>query len=53
MKTETKDEVNVPTVSKSTDNILKVNYHNLKKSSLVLRAINHKLRQPIRSLIEN
>ena len=53
MKTETKDELNVPTVSKSTDNILKVNYHNLKKSALVLRALNHKLRQQILSLIEN
>lgn len=31
---------------------LKVNYHNLKKAALVLRALNHKLRQQILALIE-
>ena len=31
---------------------LNVNYHNLKKAALVLRALNHKLRQQILSLIE-
>lgn len=35
----------------STDS-LKINYHNLKKAALVLRALNHKLRQQILSLIE-
>ena len=29
-----------------------INYHNIKKASLVLRALNHKLRQQILSLIE-
>ena len=35
-----------------TPNVLKINYHNLKKAALVLRALNHKLRQQILSLIE-
>ena len=35
-----------------TPDTLKVNYHNLKKAALVLRALNHKLRQQILSLIE-
>lgn len=33
-------------------NSLKVNYHNLKKAAMVLRALNHKLRQQILALIE-
>ena len=32
---------------------LKINYHNLKKAALVLRALNHKLRQQILNLIES
>ena len=36
----------------STDNVLKINYHNLKKAALVLRALNHKLRQQILTLVE-
>lgn len=31
---------------------ININYHNVKKASLVLRALNHKLRQQILSLIE-
>src|SRR3954465_12545482 len=31
---------------------ININYHNIKKASLVLRALNHKLRQQILSLIE-
>ena len=31
---------------------ININYHNLKKASLVLRALNHKLRQQILALIE-
>ena len=34
------------------DNVLKINYHNLKKAALVLRALNHKLRQQILTLVE-
>ncbi len=36
----------------SNDNVLKINYHNLKKAALVLRALNHKLRQQILTLVE-
>ncbi|MBX2938958.1 MAG: winged helix-turn-helix transcriptional regulator [Ferruginibacter sp.] len=31
---------------------ININYHNVKKASLVLRALNHKLRQQILTLIE-
>ncbi|HNP54274.1 MAG TPA: metalloregulator ArsR/SmtB family transcription factor [Ferruginibacter sp.] len=31
---------------------LKINFHNLKKAALVLRSLNHKLRQQILALIE-
>ena len=37
--------------TETSDN-LKINYHNLKKAALVLRALNHKLRQQILNLIE-
>ena len=33
-------------------NSLKINYHNLKKAALVLRSLNHKLRQQILGLID-
>lgn len=42
----------VETQAKAQDNVLKINYHNLKKGAMVLRALNHKLRQQILSLIE-
>ena len=32
---------------------ININYHNIKKAALVLRALNHKLRQQIVTLIEN
>ena len=35
-----------------TPETLKINFHNLKKAALVLRALNHKLRQQILALIE-
>ena len=35
-----------------TPDTLKINFHNLKKAALVLRALNHKLRQQILALIE-
>jgi DNA-binding transcriptional ArsR family regulator len=38
--------------SNETTDTLKINYHNLKKAALVLRALNHKLRQQILTLIE-
>jgi len=35
-----------------TPETVNVNYHNIKKAALVLRALNHKLRQQILALIE-
>ncbi|MCX6324702.1 MAG: metalloregulator ArsR/SmtB family transcription factor [Sphingobacteriales bacterium] len=39
-------------VSEGAPESLKINYHNLKKAALVLRSLNHKLRQQILALIE-
>ncbi|MEO5966821.1 MAG: metalloregulator ArsR/SmtB family transcription factor [Ferruginibacter sp.] len=39
-------------VSTTSAEAVNINYHNVKKASLVLRALNHKLRQQILSLIE-
>ena len=38
--------------SNGTPETLKINFHNLKKAALVLRSLNHKLRQQILALIE-
>lgn len=38
--------------SNSTPETLNLNFHNLKKAALVLRSLNHKLRQQILALIE-
>jgi DNA-binding transcriptional ArsR family regulator len=38
--------------SNVTPDTLKINFHNLKKAALVLRSLNHKLRQQILALIE-
>lgn len=38
-------------ISEASDS-LRINFHNLKKAAMVLRALNHKLRQQILSLIE-
>jgi DNA-binding transcriptional ArsR family regulator len=48
----TQEKVQIKSALESPENVLKVNYHNLKKAALVLRALNHKLRQQILSLIE-
>jgi ArsR family transcriptional regulator, virulence genes transcriptional regulator len=40
------------TMTKPPENGVKINYHNLKKGALVLRALNHKLRQQIIALVE-
>jgi DNA-binding transcriptional ArsR family regulator len=45
-------ELQVKSAPESKASVLKINYHNLKKGALVLRALNHKLRQQILSLIE-
>lgn len=34
-----------------TDNILNIDYHSIKKASLILRSLNHKLRQEILKII--
>jgi DNA-binding transcriptional ArsR family regulator len=39
-------------MQKVQENGTKINYHNLKKGALVLRALNHKLRQQIIALVE-
>ena len=49
--TQSKEQSNATETQDRTDAI-NINYHNLKKASLVLRALNHKLRQQILSLIE-
>ena len=49
---ETNADVQAMPVLESNENVLKINYHNLKKGALVLRALNHKLRQQILALIE-
>jgi DNA-binding transcriptional ArsR family regulator len=48
----TQEKAPLKAVSESPENVLTVNYHNLKKAALVLRALNHKLRQQILTLIE-
>lgn len=48
----TQTEVQVKSALDNSDNVLKINYHNLKKAALVLRALNHKLRQQILTLVE-
>jgi len=48
----TQTDVSRNAALESTENVLKINYHNLKKAALVLRALNHKLRQQILTLIE-
>lgn len=48
----TQEKVQLKPVPNTQEGVLKVNYHNLKKAALVLRALNHKLRQQMLSLIE-
>lgn len=45
-------EQSAATESPDRKDTININYHNLKKASLVLRALNHKLRQQILTLIE-
>jgi DNA-binding transcriptional ArsR family regulator len=45
--------VQVVPAEQSKESVLKINYHNLKKGALVLRALNHKLRQQMLTLIES
>ena len=43
--------IDTQTVSKETDNIFEIDFHNIKKASLILRSLNHKLRQQILRII--
>lgn len=52
MMVATQSNEQVAVSANGTPETLKVNYHNLKKAALVLRALNHKLRQQILALIE-
>ena len=52
MSVATLSNEQVSTPVAETPDTLKINYHNLKKAALVLRALNHKLRQQILTLIE-
>lgn len=46
------NELKAEDAGNQTPSSININYHNVKKASLVLRALNHKLRQQILSLIE-
>ena len=37
--------------NKEAENVLQIDYHNIKKASLILRSLNHKLRQQILRII--
>ncbi len=50
VENQAQDQAAMPVAE--TPETLKINFHNLKKAALVLRALNHKLRQQILSLIE-
>jgi DNA-binding transcriptional ArsR family regulator len=52
MMVATQSSEQTPVSTVGTPEVLKINYHNLKKAALVLRALNHKLRQQILTLIE-
>ena len=52
MIVETQLNEQAATPALATPETIKINYHHLKKAALVLRALNHKLRQQILSLIE-
>jgi DNA-binding transcriptional ArsR family regulator len=48
----TQSNEQVTSSANGTTDTLKINFHNLKKAALVLRSLNHKLRQQILALIE-
>ncbi|MEO6489619.1 MAG: metalloregulator ArsR/SmtB family transcription factor [Ferruginibacter sp.] len=48
----TQENEQIAVSANGTTETLKINFHNLKKAALVLRALNHKLRQQILGLIE-
>jgi DNA-binding transcriptional ArsR family regulator len=52
MMVATQPSEQITTSANGTPETLKINFHNLKKAALVLRSLNHKLRQQILTLIE-
>ena len=52
MMVTNQENIQAPASTNETPDTLKINFHNLKKAAMVLRALNHKLRQQILSLIE-
>ena len=46
-------EQSLPTEKLISESLMNVNFHSVKKASLVLRALNHKLRQQLLKLIED
>lgn len=52
MIVETQSAEQILPSANGTQDALKINFHNLKKAALVLRSLNHKLRQQILALIE-
>jgi DNA-binding transcriptional ArsR family regulator len=52
MMVATHSEAATPSTKSSSESSINVDYHALKKAALVLRALNHKLRQQLLKLIE-
>lgn len=50
--TQSNEQIHLSADGQSAQDAVNINYHNIKKASLVLRALNHKLRQQILNLIE-
>jgi DNA-binding transcriptional ArsR family regulator len=50
--TQLMEQAIMPSKTTQTDSSINVDYHALKKAALVLRALNHKLRQQLLKLIE-
>src|ERR1044071_8084399 len=48
---ESSKSIDVQEENKSAENVLEIDYHNIKKASLILRSLNHKLRQQILKII--
>ncbi len=49
---QTREQDSLSSTKFSTDSSINVDYHALKKAAMVLRALNHKLRQQLLKLIE-
>ncbi len=51
MNSEPVRNISIQDLVPNTENILSIDYHNIKKAALILRSINHKLRQQIIKII--